>query len=389
MIPPRLQVAYLLAVGVAAFATAHPGWLLGLLALQVVLWRAVGLPVGGLVAIVRKLTVFLVFVVVSFALVAPEAGDRLHPVPVGPWTLEVNLSGVVRGLLLSSRIVTVICASQLLRRGGDRDALVRGLRGWWVPAPVACALDLVLGLLGAEESRRRGGSGGRGRRGGEGAPPPGTPEEGTVAVLRRVVRGDVGFLLELMERHVARARERAGAYGLGPDAVADLAVVAGLGGLSMTLRFLKVMPGLPVAPGHKGVVLLPFYIVAAELTRSRWGATQLGVVIGVTSFLLGEGKFGVFEVLRHVTPGLFVDLVMPALHRLRAAPGALLYALVGTGAALTRLSTLLVVASFVEAPAVFYAFLLPMAVSNTVFGFVSGFVTFHLMRSLGRLRAQL
>lgn len=387
-IDPRLQVLYLLAVGVVAFATSHPGWLLGLLALQVCLWVGVGLPVGGLLAVFRKLVIFFLFIVVSFAFFAPEPGDRLAPLAIAGWVVEVNLSGIVRGLLLSSRVVTVVYASQILQRAGDRGTIVRGLRGWFVPASIAFSLDLVLTLLGTEEPRGAGGGGGRGRRRREEpeAPP---ARERTLDVLRRVLRGDVGFLVDLMQRNIARAREQATAYGLKPEALSDLAVITGLAVLSMTLRFLKVLPGLPVAPGHKGIVLLPLYIVAYELTASRWGATQLGVVIGVTSFLTGEGKFGVFEVLRHVAPGLFVDLVMPVVRAFRREPGAFLYALVGTGAAVTRLSTLLLVASFVEAPSVFYAFLIPMLISNTVFGFLSGFVTFHLMKSLQKLRAAL
>ena len=199
----------------------------------------------------------------------------------------------------------------------------------------------------------------------------------------------MGFLIDLMQRNILRARERAEAYGLRPEALSDLAVITGLAVLSMTLRFLKVMPGLPVAPGHKSIILLPLYIVAYDLTVSRWGATQLGVVIGVTSFLMGEGKFGVFEIFRHITPGLFVDLVMPVARALVREPGAVTYALLGTGAAVTRVSTLLLVAYFVEAPSVFYAFLVPMVISNTVFGFLSGFVTFHVMKSLQKLKAVL
>jgi energy-coupling factor transporter transmembrane protein EcfT len=391
MIDPRLQVLYLLAVGVVAFATAHPAVLLGLLGLQVALWLYLGLPAADLLTIFRKLVVFFVFIVVSFAFFAPEPGDRLVAVPVLVGSVDLNLSGILRGLLLSSRVVTVIYASQILQRTGDRGSLVRGLRGWFVPAPIAYSLDLVLALLGVDE--RRGGGGGRRRRAREaeadGSAPEGADKERTLDVLRRVLRGDVGFLLDLMARHIARAREQAATYGLKPEALSDLAVITGLAVLSMTLRFLKVMPGLPVAPGHKGIILLPLYIVAAELTASRWGATQLGVVIGVTSFLMGEGKFGLFEIPRHVTPGLFVDLVMPLVRLLRPNAGAFVYALVGVGAAVTRLSTLLLVAYFVEAPSIFYAFLIPMVVSNTVFGFLSGFVTYHLMRSVQKLRAVL
>ena len=45
------------------------------------------------------------------------------------------------------------------------------------------------------------------------------------------------------------------------------------------------------------------------------------------------------------------------------------------------------VALFVKAPPAFYALLLPIGVANASFGFVSGFVTFYLLRSIEQLKA--
>src|SRR5574341_1345675 len=143
MIDPRLQILYLIAVAAVAFATSDPWWLCGLLALQLVLWLWLRLPPGGLWAIVRRLQGFVAFIVLSFAFFAFEPGDRVLTLPLWRWALEITLSGSVRGLLLSSRIVTVICAAQILQRAGDRETIVRGLRGLLVPASIAYSLDLV------------------------------------------------------------------------------------------------------------------------------------------------------------------------------------------------------------------------------------------------------
>jgi len=168
----------------------------------------------------------------------------------------------------------------------------------------------------------------------------------------------------------------------------DLAVVVGLSVLAMTLRLLKFMPGIPVAPGHKGIIVIPLYIFAHTLTTSRWGASQFGLIVGITSFLMGMGgKFGPFDILRHVAPGLFVDLVMPLVTAVFKKPNVLVYGLVGMGAAVTRITTLIAVAAFVEAPPTFYVLLLPMVIANVVFGLLSGLVTFHLMKFVDRLRA--
>ena len=393
-VEPRLQIMYLLAVAVLAFVTSRPGWLLGLLGLQFALWLALGLPLRGLFSIVRKLTVFLVFIMFSCAFFEAEPGDQILRLTFFSWAIPFNPSSVVRGLLLSSRIVTVICASQILQRAGEGTAIMRGLRGLYVPASLAYSLDIVMALLGgADEPRRsleRDAGLERNRRRPEAEPEPHAAADGQGRQkVRRALRGDVSFLIERAQRNIARARERAEGYGVTPEAIADLAIITGLAVVSIGIRALHTLPGIPFAPGHKGVLTLPLYIVAHELTSYRMGATRLGVVIGLTSFLTGEGKFGIFEIVRHVTPGLFVDGMMPLVRLGGRELGPAVYALVGLGAAVTRLSTLLLVSYFVTAPKVFYAFLVPTLVSNAIFGLLSGFVTFHLMKSMQKLRAAL
>lgn len=392
-IDPRVQILYLVAVGVTAFVFSDPRWLLGLLALQVALWLRARLPVVDLVTVLRKLVIFFVVIVISFGFFESEPGDRHVPLVLFGQVISLNLSGALRGLLFSSRVLTVIYASQLIQRSGEGTALVRGLRGLHVPAVFAYSLDLVLALLGADAPRRGPGRGGR-RRGADAEPPaPPEPEASrgrrTLDLLRRGLRGDVGFLIELIQANIARARERAEVYGLRPQTLSDVAILAGLAVVSMTIRALHVLPGFPVAPGHKGVIMLPLYLVAHELTTSRWGASRLGVVVGIISFLMGEGKFGVFEVVRHITAGVFVDVAMGLVRRVVREPGGLVYAVVGVGTALARLSTIVLVGLFVDVPAIFYAFLIPQAISHSIFGFLSGFVTFHLMKSMQKLRAAL
>ena len=94
------------------------------------------------------------------------------------------------------------------------------------------------------------------------------------------------------------------------------AVISGLGLLMMSLKLLRVMPGVPFASGYKTVVLFPLYILAAQLTYSRFGATTAGSIIGLVGLLNGDGRYGVFEVLRHIVPGLAINLLWPLFRRL-------------------------------------------------------------------------
>lgn len=369
----RLQVLYLVAVGIGLFLTTHAAVILGLLVLQVLLWLGAGLPPGELARAARRVLVFFLFLTASYALF-PERGEADLVPLLGSW-LVLSPSALQTGALMSARILAVIYASLLIQRKSG-TALVEGLRGLGVPVFVACALDITLALLALDDQAGRGG-----RRAG-----------GVAVILRRAVKGDIGFLLELIEASLDRAKQRAAQYAGTLESrreLSDLAVVSALTLLSMAVKFIKVMPGLPIAPGHKGVILIPLYVLASELTYSRWGSTKTGVVIGLAAFLMGDGKFGVFELFKYITPGLVVDLAMPVIHRASARPGVWTYAILGVAVAVARFSTIVLVALFVDAPRTFYALLAPIGVAHCVFGFVSGFVTFHLMRSTEKLKALL
>lgn len=375
MIDPRLKLAYLAGVAAVALATSSPALLLGLLALQGVLWLAARLPARLAFDSVRRLGVFVALVLLSYAFFTAEPGDDIRTILLPGSALPVNVSGLVTGLLLSTRIVTLVLAGALVRHTGPPGDVVRGLEQLRVPPLVGAGLDLVLALMAGPGPHRRGsgrhreGDGGGGRR----------------LPFRRLLRGDVGLLVEAVERSIGRARRLAAGSAVPRPLVNDLAVLAGLAAVGMTVRFVKFLPGLPIAPGHKGLVLIPLYVAANRLSSSRWGATQFGAIMGLASLLLGlSNKLGPLGLLRHLTPGLFVDLVVPPVRRIVTAPPAWIWGVVGAGAALTRVSSVVLAALVVAAPPAFYAMLIPMVVTNLVFGFLSGFVTARLLEAVAR-----
>jgi SAM-dependent methyltransferase len=67
------------------------------------------------------------------------------------------------------------------------------------------------------------------------------------------------------------------------------------------------LSSVPFAPGIKTVLLFPLYVVASQMTWSRWGATVVGATVGLLGFLQGDGRFGVLEILKHLAPGLVID----------------------------------------------------------------------------------
>jgi hypothetical protein len=265
-----------------------------------------------------------------------------------------------------------------------------------VPERIATSLDVVLALLGdgpgGGGGMGRGGGRGRGRSRGQGSHG-GAPIETFWASLRRLGRGDVGPLVERLERHIRRAETKAGESGAAPELRHDVAVIAGVALTMLAIKVLKVLPSLPFAPGHKLVLLTPLYIAASLLTRSRFGGTLTGIVMGTVAFLMGDGRYGIFEILKHIAPGLVCDLLLPLVVRrggdVSRTAGTWAFCLLGLAMGLGRFATVFTVTLFVQPPAVAYAFLAPGIALSAFFGLLSGWVSHHVARAVLELRRRL
>jgi hypothetical protein len=185
-------------------------------------------------------------------------------------------------------------------------------------------------------------------------------------------RGDVGGLVQRLERQIERAHAHIGGER-------DVAVIAGITLTMLGIRALKILPSIPFAPGHKLVLLTPLYILASMMTRSRFGATLTGLVMGTVAFLLGDGKYGIFEILKHVAPGVMCDLLVPGLSRRKL--GGLGWSIFGMLVAFGRFGTILCIVAWVQAPKIAYAMLGPGLLVHGTFGAASGYITYQLIRS--------
>ncbi len=368
-IDPRLEILYLIGLGSALFLIPGPEFVCGALILQLLLYWRSALPWRDLGRMLRKLALLLAIILVSYAFLG---------------------EGLLAGALMCGRIVALIWASLLVARTGAPTDLVHGLQGLGMPRVAALALDLTLTLIADAPAGRGmgggggGGGGGRGGgRGGTGAEPAAEPGfRGMIAGIRSIAGGDATPILAPLRAKLAQAEARAAqvAPDLSPAAAGDLAIIAALAAFSQTVRFAKLLPGLPFAPGHKAVLLLPLYVVAADRTRMPLGATALGLTLGIVSFSLGDGgHLGPFVILKFLAPGILIDLLWP----LARKGGGPVYALVGLAAAIAQLAAVAAVGLLVRAPASYFAAFIPMAALHSVFGCASGYVTFHLLRALG------
>src|SRR5205823_1787916 len=217
---------------------------------------------------------------------------------------------------------------------------------------------------------------GRGRAEGAG-------QGGTLSTLKRLLRGDIGGFVQTIRTNIERARKRPESdRGLSPQLVHDIGIVTGIALCMASIKVLKLLPGLPFAPGHKALLLFPLYVLASRLTYSRWGGTAAGAIMGVIGFLQGDGRFGVLVILKHLVPGLVIDLAGPLVRRLPAR--ALGYCFLGLAAAAGRVTSELVLVLLLGARAEVYLFPAAVLVPNLLAGFLSGFVTIFVLRAFAR-----
>lgn len=426
---PRLRALYLALVAVGVFFLPT-WWMVGVvLAVQIVLWLRLDLGLRPLGRQVRKLALFLGVIFIAFSLVSHDpATDRWRTLAIAGLALKINQTGVLLGLTMVLRVLAVVLASQVAR-AGDPRALAAGLGKLGVPRIVALSIDSVLTLLGGDRGKGKGRGRGKGRRRGKGGgrgPGGETDSEGSFwAGLRRLARGDVSVLVDRLYHHVDRVEahvaatldtgdaapdaereaatttdgddEGGGTGGGGdgqpmanPHLARDVAVISGIALTMLGIKALKLLPGLPFAPGHKGVILIPLFIVAGFMTRSRAGATITGCTMGTVAFLLGDGRYGIFEIAKHITPGILVDLFMPFMRGLASRRKSIQVAawpVFGVVIALGRFATVTAIALTVQAPALVYALLIPGLAIHATFGALSGLVAVPLLAALARRNA--
>ena len=107
-----------------------------------------------------------------------------------------------------------------------------------------------------------------------------------------------------------------------------------------------------------------------------------GGIMGFIAFLNGDSRYGIFEVLKHVVPGLVVDLVWPLVRMFRLRFSILLA--VGLLAAVARTATQFAMVFCLGADNV-TLFLLPAErlIPNLIAGFLSAFVSYPILKALG------
>jgi hypothetical protein len=379
-----LKLLYLLAVTAAAFgvpaieATRPAEWYVvsGLLTLQVATLLACGIGLPIILGAGWRLKWFFVFLLACYAFLPDEGKSsnevlRSWQVPGIGWTVPLNLPGLEHAALMCLQLLTVILVSAVVRLTGSGTDLADGLRAFGLPGLFVHSLDQTLSLLG-----------GRGREQPVEREATGQKAPSLFHMLGRLFRGDVGLFVESIQRNLNDAQKqvaRQSAGWLDSRLIHDVSVIAGVALAMVSLKIIKILPGIPFAPGFKVLLLFPLYITASQRTFSRWGGTVAGSIMGVIGFLQGDGRYGVLEILKHAAPGLVIDLARPLIRRLPQS--AIVYCVLGFVAAIARTSAEFAAVLFLGARAEIYLFPAARLIPILIAGTLSGFVTLFVLRA--------
>lgn len=380
----KLKVLYLFALATGLFFVSD--WrlvaLIGIL--QGAIWLWSGLGFAPLFRAISRLKWFILLVTVSYVLIPPANALVDYRLDLGFYVLDIYLEGLGHAGLMLSRVLLLVISGLWVRLSAPPGSFVTALASLGIPKTVAIVIDAGLSLTSGDSKKGGAGGGHGGGRGGGKNKQKRNGMQRTQIFFADIRQGRLGFMDTLIEGSFGKAK----AYmsenypqmdaAIRHDTAIILMVVVGV----MSLKLLQLMPGLPFAPGHKNIIVIPLLLMAAMLTKGRFGGFAAGFSVGIVSFLMGYGKFGVFEVLHLALPGLLADILLPILVMRSGFWLLLRLAVLGGLLGLTRFATNFMVLLLAGSPELAWIVFVPGLISQVVFGALSSIVCVYVVNKI-------
>ncbi|MGB0882635.1 MAG: hypothetical protein ACPGSO_06745, partial [Vicingaceae bacterium] len=235
------------------------------------------------------------------------------------------------------------------------DQFMIGLRKLGMPKDFSLIIDGILETIESQPKKKNK----NGKNKGEGIS------------IKSVLKGNFSEITDLINSKLDEARAT--------FANNDVAIISAFSLIVTLIRFMKITPGFPIAPGHKNVLIIPFFILASRLTNKRFAGTSIGFLSGIIHFMSGFGKYGPLGILQFALLGLIVDLFMLLFKK---SNSIIVFCIIGAIAGFTRVSAEIGLAWLLRMPVEYYLFYLPYVASQCLFGAASGIVTKYLIKKI-------
>jgi len=269
---------------------------------------------------------------------------------------------------MGSKLLTMLMATIIVRSLTSPQEFMNGLRRLGLSENYSIILDNILASIEKSPSSSHGSGKGKGKGNRKGKS---EESNGKSLSIKAVLKGDFTPILNLVTDRINDAKKLFANH--------DLAIISAFTMIITFIRFMKIAPGFPIAPGHKNVLMIPFFILACRLTKKRYAATSIGFLSGIIHFISGFGKFGPLGILQFALLGLVIDLLMLLF---RNNKSIFIFAFIGVIAGVTRVSTEIGLAWALGMPVEYYLFYSPYIISQCTFGALSAIVTKYLIKKI-------
>lgn len=358
-----LKIAYIFLAGIGVFFINNIYVLLGVIALHLLLFFVIKAPEKNF-RFLYKVRWFVFLIILFDAFTGP---DDIPLFQIKKWVFAISYDGLLSGAIMSCKLISMLVITQVIRLTMKGKEFVQGLTGLGLSTSTAEIIDEIMIIMAAERKEMSGTKGkgggkgnGSGKGGGNGQGRKNEEEpasdKGEVTSKDVLFRGKVGNIPQRLLQRITYAREQ---VSNNPN------VVIASSALAVTLiRLVKIAPGIPIASGHKNILLFPVMIYGIDRSNKRFAGTQIGFISGILHFTMGFGKYGPLSIPEFMVLGVVFDLLLKLPVNTKSLWFLMLLGAVG---GLVRSSTEILVAVILGLPEGFYYAFLPYVSSQLAF----------------------
>ncbi len=358
-----LKILYILIAGIGVFFINEIYFLLGFIGLHLLLLALVQHPDKSLRFLWKvKWFIFIIFLFHSLSF----SGDIVL-FKLKKWTLGLSYEGLLAGSIMACKLISMLLVTQVVRWSMKPGEFIQGMTKLGLSKNNASIIDQIMHIVAEEKGTKKKGSGsGSGSGGGKGK---NNSNKGEVQSKDVLLKGKIG---NLPARILDKINFAKGKFANDPNAIVASS------SLAVTLiRLVKIAPGLPLAPGHKNILLMPVIIHGIVKSERKFTGAQIGFISGILHFSMGFGKYGPLGIAQFALMGLVLDLFF----RIPVNQNRLWFLMLAGGlGGLMRITSEILLAVVLGMPNTFFLIYLPYIISQVAFGAASGFITKPLIK---------
>lgn len=325
-----------------------------------------------------KWFILLIFLIHAFS---GEDDVVLWNIESWDWAFALSFDGMLKGGVMASKLVAMLTITQVIRFSMTSQEFVGGLRGVGLSVSSAEIIDQIIGVVTTEQKSKGGGrgdgSGGGRKNNSDKKTNKSSADDTEIKAVDVLTKGKVGNIPKKLVKRLQFAADNFKGSSNASVAASALAITL--------IRMVKIAPGLPLAPGHKSVLVFPVFIYGILKSDKKFAGLQIGSISGILHFSMGFGKFGPLGILEFSIVGIVIDLML----RLPFKKTNLFFLmLIGGTCGLVRISIEIILAYSLlprgenaELSIAFILLYLPYIISQVSFGIASGFVSRALLKA--------